>query len=332
MIYKEPGVIQRYANNPIIAPKDIPYPCDRVYNAAACKAGSEYILILRIDNVSVPSFYKQCLGMARSKDGIHFTVEPEPVLVPSEDEYGNINDPRITFIDGWYYLAYCSDPGAEAGAYEGIYLCIAKTQDFKHWERIYKSQPDNRNAVIFPEKINGLYARLDRPFRRGYRKENGYDIWISYSPDMIFWGKHHLVLSHLDVPWGSHKIGPAAPPIKTDKGWLTLFHGAEIVEPDNYFLEWGKAAYSGGITKVYRPGIMLLDLHDPSKILGIRQEPLMEITADYEKDTSYRPNAIFPTGIIDEGDGTVKIYYGASDTTIAMGTAKIDELVALCLE
>jgi len=273
----------------------------------------------------------ECLCLARSKDGYNFTVETEPILFPDKDDFGRLNDPRITYIDGWYYLTYCSDPGDEAGKYEGIYLCISRTKDFYNWEKVYKSEPDNRDAVIFPEKINGLYVRLDRPFRRGYKKENGYDIWISYSPDMEFWGRHSLLLSYLDVPWGSNKIGPATPPIKTDKGWLTLFHAAEIVQPDGYFPPWMWEGKPLGFTKVYRPGVMLLDLEDPSKIIGLYKYPLMEISADYELDTYFRPNVIFPCGIIEEPDGELKIYYGASDTHVAVATAKVNDLVDLCL-
>lgn len=191
-------------------------------------------------------------------------------------------------------------------------------------------QPQRR---AFPEKLNGLYARLDRPFRRGYRQEHGYDIWISYSPDMLFWGRHALVLSHLDVPWGAHKIGPAAPPVRTEQGWLVLFHAAVMAEPDGgAVLPWkSPRGVVTGMTKVYRPGVMLLDLEDPSKIVGRYSGPIMEITAPYEKDPFYRPNAIFPCGVIEEPDGEVKIYYGASDRHIAVAAARIGDLVALCL-
>ena len=328
MIYKEPEFISRYQNNPIITPKDIPYPCDRVYNPGVCKVNGEYIIILRTENVTNPEFPVQTLGIGRSRDGYNFTIDPEPVLYPFPDDYGHMNDPRITYIDGEYFLTYCSDPFDIRE--EGIYLCIAKSKDLKTWEKIYTSEPDNRNSVIFPEKVGGLYVRLDRPFRRGYKLENGYDIWISYSPDMQFWGKHSLLLSCHDLPWGSHKIGPGAPPVKTEKGWLTIFHAAEIIEPDGYFLPWGENS-SSSVTKVYRPGIMLLDLNNPSKIVGISKDPLMEITAAYEKDASYRPNAIFATGMIEEENGTVKIYYGASDTSIAVASAKISDLVELCI-
>ncbi len=344
--YNEPGVVVRYANNPIISPKDIPIPCDLVYNPAACKIGDKYALILRIENniESDTTKFRQWLMLALSDDGYNFEIEKEPILFPLPDEYGKCNDPRVTYIDGWYYLCYCSDPdpnyyndgtgGAEK--YEGIYLCIAKSKDLRNWERVYKSEPDNRNAVIFPEKINGLYARLDRPFRRGYKEQAGHDIWISYSPDMEFWGKHAMVLSYRDVEWAKEKVGAAAPPIKTDKGWLTLFHGAEFLDPfpdpTGHYKEWKWMGKPEGFAMVYRCGVMLLDLEDPSKIIGIYKQPLMEIVAPCEQDTYYRPNVVFPCGIIEEPNGEVKIYYGASDTHIGVATAKIDDLVNLCLE
>jgi len=319
LIKNEAKCITRFGGNPIIAPKDIPFPCERVYNPAACRQGDDYVLILRIDQPEG----KQCLGLARSKNGSDFQIEPEPVLTPSPEEYGHINDPRITFIDGWYYLTYCSDPDGDRLREEGIYLCIARTQDFKHWERIYRSQPDNRNALIFPEKINGYYMRLDRPFRRGYRKEMGYDIWLSASPDMKFWGEHKLLLSHYDVAWGSHKIGPAAPPIKTPAGWLVFFHGAFI--PEKGSPDW--QPWSCGQCKVYSAGLMLLDLEEPWRIKAIRRDPVLVPHAPYEMNPVYRANVVFPCGVIPEPDGTVKIYYGASDYSIALATAKVSELL-----
>jgi beta-1,4-mannooligosaccharide/beta-1,4-mannosyl-N-acetylglucosamine phosphorylase len=213
---------------------------------------------------------------------------------------------------------------------EGVYLCIARSKDLHHWERIYKSEPDNRNAVIFPRKIGGLYARLDRPFRRGYRAEHGYDIWISYSPDMEFWGRHKLVLSHYDVDWGHHKIGPSAPPVWTAEGWLTLFHGAEVDPGGEGWLPWinEEGPYPG---KVYRTGVMLLDLNDPSKIIARREEPLMSAVAPYEMDPCYRPNTVFPCGMIEEESGGLKIYYGASDRHVALATVHKDDLLGWVL-
>ena len=325
MRYQDASCIHRSTKNPILSPGDIPYGCDKVYNPAACKMRDDYHLILRTDRSEDP---RQCLGLAKSADGISFDVEPEPILTPALDEFGHLNDPRVTHIDGYYYLAYCSDPGGDGLREEGIYLCIARSRDLRSWERIYRSEPDNRNAVIFPEHINGLYARLDRPFRRGYRTEYGYDIWVSYSPDMVFWGKHQLVLSHLDVEWGHHKIGPAAPPIRTDEGWLVFFHGAEIDPGNEDWLPWvrdGKP-YRG---KVYRTGLMLLDFDDPSRIIARCVNPVLTPRESYEMDPYYRPNVVFPCGIIPEVDGSIKIYYGASDRHVALATARTEDLLEL---
>lgn len=209
---------------------------------------------------------------------------------------------------------------------EGIHLCIARSKDLIQWERIYKSEPDNRNAVIFPRRIGGLYARLDRPFRRGYRTTHGYDVWLSYSPDMEFWGRHRLVLSHYDVEWGHHKIGPAAPPVWTPEGWLTLFHGAELDAGGEGWLPWigSKGPYTG---KIYCAGAMLLDLDDPSRIIARRREPLLVPSAPYEMDSVYRPNVVFPCGMVQEPDGELKIYYGASDVHIAVATVATKDLL-----
>jgi len=324
-MFIETGILHRHESNPLIVPQDIPYDCKRVYNPAACLFDGKYALILRIEDHQE----RQLIGLATSEDGIHFTVEPRPILAPAADEYGKLNDPRITLIDGWYYLTYCSDPSwphQDEIRDEGIFLCIARSRDLHNWERIYKSEPDNRNGVIFPEKINGLYARLDRPFKRGYRKTAGYDIWISYSPDMEFWGRHRLVLSHLDIPWGMHKIGPGVPPVKTDQGWLVIFHGALLVDSQQKWKIW-----SCGNRKVYCAGVMLLDLADPSKIRGVCKKPILVPTESYEMDEVYRPNVVFPSGAILENDGQLKIYYGASDTSVALATAPIDVLVDCCL-
>lgn len=344
-IYKETGAIVRYEKNPIISPKDIPIPCDLVYNPGACKIGDKYALVLRIENNIEKDVTKvrQWMMLALSDDGYNFEIEKEPILLPLPDEYGKCNDPRVTYIDGWYYLCYCCDPDAkyyndnsgEVEKNEGCYLCIAKSKDLHNWERVYKSEPDNRNGVLFPEKINGMFVRLDRPFGRGYNN-NGYDVWVSYSPDLKFWGEHSRVLSHHDVEWGSNRIGPACPPIKTDKGWLTFFHGSSPLEPypdvNNHYKEWCWMGKPEGRGVIYRCGIMLLDLEDPSKIIGRYKDPIMEITTPYELDPYYRPNVIFPTGVIEEPNGEIKIYYGASDTHIAVATAKIDDLVNLCLK
>jgi beta-1,4-mannooligosaccharide/beta-1,4-mannosyl-N-acetylglucosamine phosphorylase len=304
------SAIHRYANNPILTAADIPYECERCYNPAATKMGDKYILLVRVWQKG----RIESVALATSDDGYRFTVEPEPVLTPDADDKGRFNDPRITEIEGKYYICYCSDPE------EGIKIGLAETTDFRSYRRFYLSEPDNRNAVLFPERINGLYARLDRPFSRQYFLDRGYDIWVSYSPDLEFWGRHARVADHNDIAWASNKIGPGPQPIKTDKGWLVIYHGAEITDPAS--TAWAK---------VYRAGCMLLDLNDPSKVLAMPPAPLFEPETAYETDPFYRPNVVFPSGAIVEPDGEIKIYYGAADNSIAVATTTIDELLDFCL-
>ncbi len=302
-------VVKRYENNPILTPDDVPYECRHMCNSSPVLTDDGFVMILRIDQEG-----RQFLGLARSDDGLNWTVQPEPFMMPEAAEENRIYDPRITRIGDEYVICYATDTSV------GIRLGIAVTKDFKTVERKFLSEPDNRNAAIFPEKIGGLYCRLDRPFARIYEKERPYDIWISYSPDLRYWGDHKLVLRWQDVSWGSHKIGPGPPPVGTDAGWLTVFHGAELREPG-----------VEGWHKTYRAGVMLLDLEDPSKIIGRCEEPILEPEPDVPYENSgYRPKVIFPTGLIDLGDGRVRIYYGASDQVMAVATAKIDDLIALC--
>ncbi len=329
--YTDPGIIKRYDGNPILTSKGIPYPCKLVFNPAACKYDDKYVIIPRI----VGNDWEECLGIGFSDNGYDFQIESKPLLIPQDDDVGKMNDPRITFLDGWFYLTYCSDPSYpdRPPTYgEGIYLCIAKSKDLRNWIRIYKSEPDNRNAVIFPEKINGLFVRLDRPFARGYRTVGfGYDIWISFSPDMEFWGRHKLLLSHLDIPWGSNRVGPGAPPIKTNEGWLCIFHGEFIPSSEELSTRWIKWA-NGQQTRVCFAGAMLLDLEDPTIVRAVAKYPIMVPTEPYEFDPTYRPSVVFPTATILEPSGELKIYYGSSDAHISVATTNVSDLIDFVLK
>ena len=306
---KAADFVKRYEKNPVLTPKDVPYPCERVYNSGVERTEDGYVMVLRIDT---PGYY--FLGLARSADGLQWTVEKEPFMTPVGAEENSVYDPRVTKLGRDYIICYASDTSV------GIRLGMAVTRDFKKITRKYLSEPDNRNAVVFPEKINGLYCRLDRPFARIYETKRPYDIWLSYSPDLEYWGRHELVLKWQQVSWGSHKIGPAAPPIRTKAGWLTLFHGAELRDPGPE--GWGKT---------YRVGVMLLDLENPARIVGRCEEPILEPEDAYRYEVEgYRPKVCFPCGFIDMGDGTCRIYYGASDTVMAIATARIDDLITLC--
>jgi len=201
------------------------------------------------------------------------------------------------------------------------------TEDFYHYDILSLSVPDNRNVVLFPEQIGGRYVRLERPFpvySRGGRER--FDVWLSDSPDLRYWGKSELLLAVEQVPYANTKLGPAAPPIKTPRGWLTTFHAVDT-DPSR-----GKNGWEASWKKRYTTGVMLLDLEDPRKVLGVCREPLIAPEAPYEVAGGFRNNTVFPCGAILEESGELKLYYGAADTVICLATADVDQLVELCLD
>jgi predicted GH43/DUF377 family glycosyl hydrolase len=291
----------------LITIEDIPFPCNTVFNAACAKYNDEYILLLRIEDLTGRSVF----ALARSKDGYDFQLEDQPVMTPcteegcfKEYEKKGIEDPRITKIDGIYYIMYT------AVSPYGPLLALAKTEDFKKFERIaLVSEPENKDGVLFPEKINGRYARLDRPVGNGVG-----NIWISYSDDLITWGNSRCVMKIRDDHWDSWRIGASSQPIKIDHGWIIIYHGV-------------KAASSGPI---YRLGAAVLAQEDPSKVLCRTAIPILSPREYYERVGDVN-NVVFSCGAILEDDGQeLKIYYGASDTSICVGTANINELMQFC--
>lgn len=314
-------MIKRCELNPILTAKNIPYDADLIFNAGVIKLDGEYIMLFRNDYLkdkSVLSFSTN-LGIARSKDGIHFTADPKPCFEMSSDEILRIYDPRLQIIDGEILICFAMDTK------HGLRGGVAKTdKEFKTFEIMSLSVPDNRNMVLFPEKINGKYARLERPFPVYSTGSDYFDIWFSDSPDLKYWGNSNLVLGAEKVPFCNTKIGPAAPPIKTSKGWLTTFHAVKEVDKKKNGWEpfWAKEYYAG---------IMLLDLNEPYKVIGMYDKPLLAPETLYETANGFRNNVIFPGGMILEDNGEVKIYYGAADAVECLATANVDELVKLCL-
>lgn len=319
---KSSSIIKRHHDNPLLTHRDVPYPSALVFNPGVCKWKGKYVMVFRND---YGSFEEQRLegtnlGLAYSEDGVKWKVEPRPISLKLEGEdFIRIYDPRLNLIEGKLYITFAVD------TWHGIRAGIATTEDFEHFELIHLSTPDNRNVVLFPEKMAGMYARLERPFpvygRLGLER---FDIWISFSPDLKYWGESQLLLGVENVPFANLKIGPGAPPIKTDVGWLVIFHAVDT-DPSR-----GKNGWEERWTKRYTAGIMLLDLKNPSKILGIYKHPLIVPEEEYETKNGYRNNVVFPTAAILEGE-EVKIYYGAADTSICLATAKIQDLIDLCL-
>ena len=322
---KSSKVITRYnGGEPVLSKKDMPYEADCIFNAGVAKFRGKYVMAFRNDYQynGRGGFGKCVIGLAFSDDGIHWDVQDKPFLTVEDmhdPEVTRVYDPRLTVIDDRCYLCFAVDTK------HGLRGGVGVTDDFKSMEVLSLTVPDNRNMVLFPEKINGNYVRLERPFpvySRGGRDR--FDIWMSQSPDLRYWGDSKLLMGVEDVPYANDKIGPGAPPIKTEAGWLTLFHAVDIDRTR------GKNGWEDTWQKRYCAGIMLLDLKDPSKIIGIYKEPLIAPETEYELEGGYRTNVIFQGGLIPEEDGTAKIYYGASDTVECMATAKVEDLIALC--
>lgn len=320
-ILRSSSTIKRHASNPILTSRDIPYESDLVFNAGVAKYKGMYVMVFRNDYgyIKGKGFKGTNIGLARSSDGIKWEVAPKPCFNLKNEESYYAYDPRLTVIEGKCYMCFATDTR------HGIRGGIAVTEDFERFDIISLTVPDNRNMVLFPNKINGKYVRLERPFPvYGRGGKDRFDIWISDSPDLAYWGNSRLLLGVEHVPFANNKVGPAAPPVKTSGGWLTTFHAVDI-DPSR-----GKNGWEPEWKKRYCAGIMLLDKDDPSKVLGIYEKPLLAPEAEYETGGGYRNNVIFPGGMILEDNGAVKIYYGSADTVECLATARVDDLLELC--
>ncbi|HAI11433.1 MAG TPA: glycosidase [Phycisphaerales bacterium] len=326
-LFTTPAILTRCPSNPVLASKDVPGEPSLVFNAGVCKYQGKYVMVYRCDDVTQVlkredgsdwHRFKTWIGIAYSDDGIKWEAQEKPCFALSSEEILRAYDPRLTVIDGKVVMCFAVDTK------HGVRGGIAVTEDFENFDIKTMTVPDNRNMVLFPEKINDMYVRLERPFPVYSRGKDRFDLWASRSPDLRYWGDHALVLAVEDVPFANDKIGPAAPPIKTKAGWLTTFHA---VDRDD---SRGKNGWEPTWKKRYTGGIMLLDLQDPTKVVGIYNRPLINPETPYESDQGFRQDVIFPGGMVLEDSGEVKIYYGAADTVEALATAHVDDLIALC--
>jgi beta-1,4-mannooligosaccharide/beta-1,4-mannosyl-N-acetylglucosamine phosphorylase len=315
-------VITRHAANPVLQASDVPYDATLVFNAGVAKYQGKYVMVFRNDfgcTPENPRGHTTSIGLAYSDDGVKWEVQPRPCFSMEDEEIRRAYDPRLTVIDGRVCMCFAVDTR------HGLRGGIALTDDFETFEVLSLSVPDNRNMVLFPQKIGGKYVRLERPFpvySRGGKDR--FDTWCSDSPDLRYWGNSQLVLAVEDVPFCNDKTGPAAPPVKTPAGWLTTFHAVDRDESR------GKNGWERAWKKRYCAGIMLLDPDEPWKVKGLCRAPLLAPEAPYEVESGFRTNVIFPGGMILEPDGEVKIYYGAADTVECLATAHVDDLVKLC--
>ena len=239
------------------------------------------------------------LRLARSRDGIQFTIDPNPFLFPARmDESFGIEDARITFLDGKYWITYT------AVSQHGPGVGLVVTTDFVTVERVGMIlPPPNKDVCLFPEKINGKYLLLHRPMVSEIGKPS---IWLAESPDGVHWGNHRFLFggrgktdaqqAGRDFDWEGQKIGAGPEPLLTDEGWL--YHGANARHE-------------------YALALALLDATDPSVVLDRSDEPLLLPELIWERD-GFFPNVVFSNGWIQWPDGRIWVYYGAADSGVGL--------------
>ncbi len=297
-------VVWRYKANPIVGRYSIP-SSNSIFNSAVVRYGDGYAGVFRCDDKNV----RMNIHTGFSPDGINWDIEHAPIkmkagnteMLHSDYKY----DPRVTKIDDTYWVTWCN-------GYHGPTIGVAYTKDFKEYFQCENALlPYNRNGVLFPKKINGKYALLSRPSDIGHTAFG--DIYVSYSPDMKYWGEHRLVMKVSDFEvsaWQSKKIGAGAVPILTEDGWLIIYHG--VIQTCNGFR--------------YAMGGSILKEDDPSVVLYRSGAYLLSPSEPYELSGDV-PNVIFPCASVEDGD-KITIYYGAADTSIAIAFGYISEIVS----
>jgi len=297
-------VMWRDPRNPIINRYSIP-TSNSIFNSAVVPFGEGFAGVFRCDNRAV----QMNIFAGFSKDGIHWDIEHEPIpfkagntdMINSTYKY----DPRVCWIEDRYWITWCN-------GYKGQpTIGMGYTFDFKTFYQCENAfLPFNRNGVLFPEKINGMYAMLSRPSDSGHTPFG--DIYVSYSPDMKFWGCHRHIMGPTPFEtsaWQCLKIGAGPIPIKTDEGWLMIYHG--VIQTCNGYR--------------YSMGAALLDLQDPSRVLYRSQPYLLAPAAPYELAGDV-PNVVFPCAALTDGK-RVMVYYGAADTHVCAAYGYLQEII-----
>ena len=330
--------IKRCEQNPIVTPGTYNWRKAAVFNPGVIYENGKFYMYERAAGSLKP--FQTSIGLLESEDGINFQpVLDQPVFTAEMLGYpqGSVEDARVVRIEGTLYLCYALQPYAFDCWPTGYTLPdyypehypqwqetktapmitrsgIAVADDYVNFKQLAYTTPaeiDDRDNVLFPRKINGKYALLRRPMQyvgEEYHTEIP-GIWLSYSEDLLTWSEPALVAVAENIEWEGTKIGAAAAPVWTEKGWLLFYHGVDK-------------------QSVYRVGIMLLDLAEPTKVIGRVKDYIMEPEEYYEKHGLVIPNTVFPTAVI-EKEGMLYIYYGCCDTCISLATVSLEELLQL---
>jgi predicted GH43/DUF377 family glycosyl hydrolase len=306
MNQRPPELFHRHKLNPILTAADWPYPIHTVFNpAATLLPDGATLLLCRVEDRRGLSH----LCAARSANGVdEWQIDSRPTLLPDPDhfpeELWGIEDPRITFVPDLsqyaiVYTAYTRDgPG----------VALAFTKDFRHFERYGMIMPpEDKDAALLPHRIGDYWALIHRPV-----SASGSHMWMSYSADLRYWGNHKLMMeARRGAWWDANKIGLSPPPIKTEQGWLVIYHGV-------------RQTAAGAI---YRLGLALFDLHKPEHCLKRSDEWFFGPEEPYEMQGDVG-NVVFFCGYTLAPDGdTIHLYYGAADTCVALATGRVQAML-----
>ncbi|MFF2094044.1 glycosidase [Paenibacillus sp. NPDC058174] len=325
--------------NPVVVPGEAGIRQVATFNPGLIYDQGKFLMYDRAASSLTP--FQTSIGLLESEDGIHFTPVQEEAVFTGEMlgfPGGSVEDARVVKIDGLYYMCYALQPYAFDCWPTGIAVPnyfpehypewasngvrpmltrsgIAVSEDGIHFKQLCYTTPpeiDDRDNALFPEKINGKFALLRRPMEyvgEAYGTDRP-GMWISYSDDLLEWSEPKL-LAVAQEAWEGTKIGAAATPLRTEKGWLVLYHGVDG-------------------SSIYRVGALLLDLNNPEIVIGRTKQFIMEPEEYYEKTGLVIPNVVFPTAnlIIDD---ILYVYYGCCDTSIGLATVPVNELLDFIL-
>lgn len=283
--------LQRYPGNPVLMPNpQHAWEALNVFNAAVVRHNGLFHMLYRAQGVD----YVSHIGYAVSEDGFRWARLDRPVMSPAcEWEARGVEDPRVTRIGDTFYMCYTGY------SFHGTRACLARSRNLITWERMGVILPNenNKDHVLFPEKVGGRYALLHR---------RPPDIWLAYSEDLVHWTDHQIIMRPRPDTWEHLKIGAGGPPVKTKSGWLLIYHAV-----DRY--------------GVYRLGAALLDLDNPAVVLSRPETFILEPRETWEQKGDV-PNVVFTcaTVVVDE---TLYVYYGGADRVMALATCSLSEIM-----
>ncbi len=299
------NIFCRFEANPILVSNEWPYTASAVFNPGAVRFKDEVFLLVRVEDRRGYSH----LTLARSEDGkTAWRVDSTPTLIPDRDEGEEIfglEDPRIVWVEDLqkYVIAYVSFFAGVSG--EPTVISLLTTTDFSSFQRLGRQfLPQNKDASLFPRKINGEFALVNRPVIEGRG-----DIWVSFSPNLQHWGHHRVLLPTRHRSWDADRVGLGPPPIETSEGWLIIYHGTRRT--------------TGG--DIYRAGIALLDL-ETLEVIHRSEEWVLSPQEDYEM-TGDVHNIVFPSGAVINEENELLLYYGAADSVVCLAVAYLGQLL-----